>query len=173
MLIGAKISSLMWYRSVSFLWNVLSCMPKSSPIFLLKKSSLILENPVDGINTSFCYLGRKKHSSWVLDDNRFCEHDSNMARFSVKWIAFLVLFERRRTALVIEGIASFHQKFWCIWLTLKIFPFCPCWDSAIGLRFETADVHYQTRRIIFRVVSYFLASKTEDMITKSLLCIIA
>jgi len=41
----------------------------------------------------------------------FCGYDSNMARFSVKRIAFLLLFERKRTALVIEGIASFHQKF--------------------------------------------------------------
>lgn len=68
-----------------------------------------LETFVDGIHISFYYLVGKELSSFILD-NRFCGFDSNMARISVKRIAFMLLFERRIAAFVIEGIASFHQK---------------------------------------------------------------
>lgn len=70
-----------------------------------------LETSVGGIHISFLLVGGVTSSLfWILDNNRFCGYDSNMARFSVKIIAFMLLFERRITAFVIERIASFHQK---------------------------------------------------------------
>ena len=47
---------------------------------------------------------------WILVNNRFRGYYSNTARFSVKRIAFMLLFERRITVFVIEGSASFHQN---------------------------------------------------------------
>lgn len=70
-----------------------------------------LKTFVGGIHISFYYWWVRSSLLWILDNNRFCGYDSNKARFSVERIAFMLFFERRITAFVIEGIASFHQKF--------------------------------------------------------------
>lgn len=88
-----------------------------------------------------------------------------MARFSVKIIAFMLLFERRIIVFVIKEIASFHQKpdvsNWVPGYSL-----CPCWDSASSTDAEATDVHYIDQSILFQMV--LLSSvRTKDMITKN------
>jgi hypothetical protein len=75
-----------------------------SPSYISSEEIIFyLETIVDGIHISFYSLVGKELSST-------CEYDRNMARFSMKRISFVRLFERRITAFVIEEIASFHHN---------------------------------------------------------------